>query len=528
MSSVTYIQLALAVAALYVVKRLVFDKQRKAPLPPGPKGLPILGNIKDLPPPGQPEWLHWKKLKDGYGPISSITVLGQTLVLIHDSKAAIDLMERRSTNYSSRPRLVFGFEMCGWKDTISSLPYGPRHRTARKYAYSILGTKAAVSKFYPLQEAEVRRFLFRTMNNPADVIQHIRTEAGAIILKATYDYTIEPHSRDPLVDLADAALAQFSSAVTAGAWMVDMMPFLKYMPDWVPGTDFKRTARLWHKTLMDVVDRPFTYVKQQMAQKHYHPSFVSKLLEEPGQERITPESEFIIKWSAASLYTGGADTTVSTLSCFFLAMTLFPEVQRKAQEEIDRIVGTARLPTFEDRDNLRYVEAVVTEALRWHPVAPLAIPHLTEEDDIYDGYLLPKGSLIIANSWWLLHDPKVYNEPMEFKPERFLGENAEPDARNYCYGYGRRICPGRVLADSSVFLTIASALAAFNISKATDANGKEIEPKVEFTPGIISHPVPFGCTIKPRSEVHEQLIKNVEVEYPWEESDAKALQSAQQ
>lgn len=131
----------------------------------------------------------------------------------------------------------------------------------------------------------------------------------------------------------------------------------------------------------------------------------------------------------------------------------------------------------------------------------------------------------MVNTWWLSHDPQAYPDPMAFNPERFLGENPELDSKLYCFGFGRRICPGRVLADSSVWLTIAQSLAAFNIKKALDKDGKEIEPKVEFTPGIISHPVPFQCTIKPRSKEHEDLIRKVEVDYPWEESDAKALES---
>jgi cytochrome P450 len=88
------------------------------------------------------------------------------------------------------------------------------------------------------------------------------------------------------------------------------------------------------------------------------------------------------------------------MSCFFLAMILYPEVQRKAQEEIDRVVGTRRLPSFDDRGNLPYVEAIVKEVLRWHPVAPMGLPHMTTDDIIFDGYLIPKGALIIPNIWY--------------------------------------------------------------------------------------------------------------------------------
>ena len=83
-----------------------------------------------------------------------------------------------------------------------------------------------------------------------------------------------------------------------------------------------------------------------------------------------------------------------------MAMALFPEAQRKAQEEIDRVVGTDRLPTFEDRENLPYVDALVKEALRWHPVVPMGVPHVTTEDDIYEGYFIPKGSILLPNIWY--------------------------------------------------------------------------------------------------------------------------------
>lgn len=104
----------LAVAGLlgFYLARYVVSQRNKLPLPPGPKPWPLLGNVTDLPPPGQPEWKHWLKFKDLYGPISSITVLGQTLIIIHDKEAASELMEKRAGNYSSRPYAPFADGMC--------------------------------------------------------------------------------------------------------------------------------------------------------------------------------------------------------------------------------------------------------------------------------------------------------------------------------------------------------------------------------------------------------------------------------
>jgi hypothetical protein len=116
---------------------------------------------------------------------------------------------------------------------------------------------------------------------------------------------------------------------------------------------------------------------------------------------------------------------------------------------------------------------------------------------------------------------------MTFNPDRFLdtpGHKAEPDPRNWIFGYGRRICPGRYIADNAVLMTIAQALSVFKIEKLVE-NGKTVEPEVKFEPGAVSHPVPYRTSIKPRSEKHEQLIRAAEREYPWEESDAKALET---
>ena len=96
-----------------------------------------------------------------------------------------------------------------------------------------------------------------------------------------------------------------------------------------------------------------------------------------------------------------APQTVASLQCFFLAMLVYPDVQRKAQEEIDRVIGDGQLPGFDDRDDLPYVDALVKEVLRWHPVGPLAFPHMATSDEVYRGYFIPKGALIIPNVWFV-------------------------------------------------------------------------------------------------------------------------------
>jgi len=256
--------------------------------------------------------------------------------------------------------------------------------------------------------------------------------------------------------------------------------------------------------LNNCVDIPFQFTLREMAKGAPGAApacFVTNnMTTEVNQENL--------KWSASSLFSGGADTTVSALYTFYLVMTLFPEVQQKAQEEIDRVIGDARLPTLADRDSLPYVSALHSEIYRWRPVVPIGIPHKTTTAETYGGYHIPKGSLILPNIWQMLHDPLVYSNPEKFDPERFLASRdrpAEQNPRACFFGFGRRICPGSQFTDTTVWLVISTSLAVFRISKVVE-KGVEITPEPRYTDSTICHPEKFKCSIKPRSARAEALI----------------------
>jgi cytochrome P450 len=292
----------------------------------------------------------------------------------------------------------------------------------------------------------------------------------------------------------------------------------------MPGTGFKSIARQMKDQLNQTAEQPYKFVKQQIKAGKNRTSFLSQAIQDLGMD---DKMENIHKWSAASMYLGGADTTVSALMTFFLAMMVYPEVQAKAQEELDRVMK-GQLPVSTDRERLPYIWAIVQETHRWHPVAPMAIPHASTKEDVISGYRIPKGALLLPNTWLFTHDEAVYPEPMTFRPERFIDSpdhKAEPDPRSWTFGYGRRVCPGRYVADNALFVTIAQSLAVFNIEKPVDAQGNVIEPELKFEPGVVSHPLPYKASIKPRSAAHEKIIRDAEKEYPWEESDAKELKN---
>jgi len=332
----------------------------------------------------------------------------------------------------------------------------------------------------------------------------------------TFDLQIEGLT-NPYVLNAEEVMKGFSKGIVFGSVWVDyapfMIPFMKYVPSWVPGAGYKKEADGWRAAGKFVEYTAYERVKSDLANGIGHSCVTSRLLASlpEGDARERAEAEAIIRSVAATAYFAGADSTLTTTINFFAAMVKYPEVQKKAQAEIDRVIGPNRLPDYIDRDSLPYVDAIVKEALRWHLVVN-NLAHEATEDDEYDGYFIPKGTLVIGNSWSILHDPEVYPDPEEFRPERFLDDGVNPPAPypDAAFGYGRRICPGRFFSDKELFIVIVSVLASLDISPPVDKSGNPIDIVLDHYNGFVSFPVPFECIIKPRSPKAEALIRATE------------------
>ncbi|THH28091.1 hypothetical protein EUX98_g6099 [Antrodiella citrinella] len=191
-------------------------------------------------------------------------------------------------------------------------------------------------------------------------------------------------------------------------------------------------------------------------------------------------------------------------------MVIHPGVYLKAQQEMDRVVGSTRLPESEDREDLPYLNAVIKETYRWHVAVPLGVPHATSEDDEFKGCRIPGGTMVIANLWGMSQDEEVYPDPEAFLPERFMvapGETEHMDPKTFVFGFGRRLCPGREFADSCIFLVLASIIATMDIFKPKDGAGRDITPKPVFTDGFTSRPQDFECSLVPRSRQARDLIE---------------------
>ncbi|KIJ60578.1 hypothetical protein HYDPIDRAFT_117119 [Hydnomerulius pinastri MD-312] len=472
---------------------------RRHPLPPGPKPRFFSGNVHQLP--RSEAWKVFAEWSETFkSPMVFYRIFGRNVLVLNTLKAANDLLEARSNTYSDRPMAWMYKELVNRKMAVFNISsQHPRFKVYRRLLHAGLNPRA-VRNYYEILDDERRILLRNLRSKPDDFMAHLRRVAGGIILKVTYGWAVVDQE-DRFVSLMEQSFAMSVEIMKPGRWFVDVFPFLRFIPSWFPGAGFKRQAAVWREQMSELDRKPYAWAKAQLESGDYVPSFTSQHLSPEDGHTLSSDEEDIIKWCSAALYAGGADTTVSALASFILLMSLYPDAQRHAQAEIDEAVGKNRLPTWVDEESLPYVSSVVKEVLRFSPVARLGLPHRVLSEDVYHGYRIPRGSTVVANIWAITHDPGLYPDPITFNPSRFLstpGKPPQPDPRKIVFGFGRRVCPGAHFAEVSLFLNIASILATFDISKAVDDQGREVDPVVEYTNGVTSHPLPFPCMIVPR------------------------------
>ncbi|KAG9316837.1 cytochrome P450 [Chiua virens] len=478
------------------------DSQR---LPPGPPPTPVLGNVRGID--TRYPWKSYAKWGEEYGGIIYTRLLTQEIIVINSEKIAQELLDRRSYNYSSRPAsLIPVNELLGTEFSSIFLPYGDRWRLHRRFFHQAFHLNAAPS-FRPSQMRKAHDLIMRLVSKPHDFRAHIQTLSTSTIMSLVYDYNASGVD-DPIVAhverATNIAVKELRPELAA---VIAAFPLLRYLPEWFPGANFKRSALISRKSITQWVDAPFEYVKRSMAAGTAAPSMVSDALlrihDRAGTEAEAAVLENAVKEACASAYAAASETTCTTLLVFLLAMIVYPDVQARAQAEIDSVIGEGleRLPHWKDRSSLPYVEAIVKETLRWHPAVPLGIPHATVDDDVYEGYYIPKGATVLVNAWAMSQDPIKFPEPEKFKPERFIHENSQSvDELSFAFGFGRRICVGRHVADASLWISIVSLLAVFRFEAPPSWDPGPDGINVKWTEGITTHPEDLPCVVKPRHE----------------------------
>jgi len=386
-------------------------------------------------------------------------------------------------------------------------PYGDRWRLLRRILAQEYNKEGSAKTTY-VQERHAQSMLYHLLKDPESYIECARSFSSGVIMETSYGLQVQPRN-DPYVALVETAVAGLTEALVPGAFLVDIFPLMRHIPSWFPGASFMRKANKWEKELEDSCKTPYDVTCDEYGTKNEKPSLVNDWLQrasaDPDNEEIK-EAIDAVRHATGAAMLAGYETTSSAILNFVYLMLANPKSQRKAQEELDRVIGHHRLPQYSDRDNLPYVTAVVKEVLRWFPNAPMGIPHCALEEDVYKGMRIPKGSLLLTNIWGMVRDKEVYGpDPEVFRPERHLDPNTR-DPSQIVFGFGRRICPGRYLAEKSLMIVCASILHVFTIGKAFNEDGSEASFVPRWKPGIAVHIEPFPCTIIPRFPEAEALI----------------------
>lgn len=494
------------ICAVIVTLRLIFRTRvpKGLKLPPGPRGEFLIGNLRDVP--SHHEWVTYSEWHKKYGDLVYLNVLGTSLLYVNSAEMAYELFEKRSSIYSDRP-IVPMLDLTGFSWAFSLMPYGERWRKHRHAFHQRLNS-TVFTRYTPVQTKHTRELLKQLHKSSNDWQLHIRHSIGAVIMEITYGIDILPEN-DPYIRTAEFTVGLVGTISGPGSYLVNTIPALKHLPDWFPGAGFQKKAKVWKKTVVDMPTVPFQFVKKELAAGTAKQSLTATLLEEAyantENEKVSEDEEELIRNLAGVAYGAGADTTASTLEIFIFAMILYPEAQLIAQKELDSVIGPNRLPSFEDRCDLPYVVALCKEVLRWHPLTTTAFPHRLTQDDIVGDYFIPAGTMILGNAWGILHSEATYGpDTMAFKPERFLHGMKDPAA---AFGFGRRACPGRTLAENGLFIAIASILRVFKIVLPHGASPPDSNA---FRPGFLSFPEPFKCSFVPRSAAGEALINQLQ------------------
>ncbi|EEU40253.1 uncharacterized protein NECHADRAFT_33767 [Fusarium vanettenii 77-13-4] len=507
------IELAIVLAVMWFA--LVHRRtQPTLPLPPGPPAEFLLGHTRLIPKENTAAtYARWSREYDS--DIIHVKSLGRSIVVLNSVEAARDVLEKKGANFCDRPRFTL-LEVMGWGKTLTFLPYGRRWQMHRRLLQTSF-SNTNVRQWHKLQITEARRTVRNMMGKPSSWETSLRRLAVAIVLQVSYGTEV-PKDDDPYIQIANNAMYATGNGGAPANSIVDLIPLARHLPDWIVRDWSLRFARQWRWAIQKLHDVPFAAAQSEHLLRQYRRN------EENGQEQEWSLDD--IKGAAGAVFIAGADTTWATCVIFILNMVLHPEIQEKARSQLDSVIGPDRLPNFSDRASLPYIEHIVQEIYRWSPLAPLGIPHKSLQDDVYQGMFIPKvpalhrlrgtweslissRTVVYANAHAMAHDERIYRAPHDFNPDRYEplvnGGAGEPFPVGN-FGFGRRVCVGRFLADNSVWIMVATMLATLEFRKKMGPDGSPIEPRVQFTNGGTCHPEHFECDIRPRSHKAAELI----------------------
>ncbi|KAL5356661.1 cytochrome P450 [Aspergillus floccosus] len=446
-------------------------RKHDRPLPPGPRPIPLLGNLH------QQSWSEpWKTYREWhqmYGPLVSFKIGPYQVISVGTHQVAKDLLERRGAIYSSRPESAWSqFMTKGQQPVFQS--YNNSWKLMHKLQMPLLST-TAVNAYLPLLDLETKQLLHGLV--PPD-----RRGVNSV-------FAVSFHEIKTIID-------GFFKDIHWTYILLDLIPGVKYMPSWM--IKFKQVSDAFYKNAVRTFNRVFSRTIN--IQKW---TWVRAVMTHRDAQKTTWEQ---ICFALGELWTAMSVTTPVMLMVFTRLSLLNRDKFLQLQQEVDSVCGPDRLPSPEVVEHLPYLNAYIQEMLRFDTLVPLGFLRSVDKDDEYMGYRIPANTIIIPNTWCLDHDETIYPDQYNFHPERWL---ADPNLPLGAFGFGRRKCPGRFLATRSMQLAIARIAWAFNIVW----NADPIPTSPRYV-GFILRPRDFLGVFQPRSLERREVI-----EQEWSDSE---------
>ncbi|PVF92510.1 cytochrome P450 [Serendipita vermifera] len=500
----SYVELAgvgvVAASMLYVCKRAFSGPKEKRVYPPGPPKDPLIGNLRQFP---KDNWWQvfsgWQK---EYGDLIFLDLPGMPFIVVNSLDMAHELMSKRASAIAGRKVGYMAKTLMGWDWSVGFRQADETHQTIRKMLRTGIGPQR-VGSHDPLIERTAIKWLLTIQDFKGDPVKEISQSCGEIIISVAYGQRMWQDHGEELLALNKDAMGIFDKTFDR-FWFVDIFPWMRFIPSWMPGAEFRRRGIYSTQLATRIRKWPYAESVRLFNEGKLGHSLVNDLLEEYGVSEEAQDGLGLMYFSMTGV-----------IEIFLATMLMFPEVAKKIQDEITEVIGNGRLPSVKDRARLPYAEAVWREVLRWNPAVPIGIPHVNNNDEFIDGYFIPKGTQIQANIGYMLNDPRIWGDPEVFRPERHLvsGHESSSPLPNPCtliFGFGMRICPGMYLADRVTFHFAIKALSLYNI---LPLKGKERPhpSSMEYSRGIVRFPQNFECQFVPRNEKAREILSSLSV-----------------
>ncbi|KAK4661191.1 uncharacterized protein QC763_704450 [Podospora pseudopauciseta] len=520
------------VVALVAVHRYLNRQKLPAgvrPLP-GPRGIPFIGRVHDIP--ENASWLKFYEWSKEYGAIYQMEIFGTVHVWISSEKVAHDLLSKRALIYSDRPTIPNLPDNRTSGDYLALLGRTETWKRQRKLCNHLMHTSALASLHsYPTRERD--RFLYLMGSDPSKYLEWIEQFTSRTVSRLSWG------TAKPAQILRHTTFGLLQTISPSGA-LPNIISFLQHVPLALSPWKKKEAAR--HALEDRLFKANIDFVRRSLESGRGEESFVGTFMKSQLPAEGKDEKERL-KWGdqeeamhvVGLMAIAGALTIGSPIQSYILAMCHYPEAQKALQEEIDRVCE-GRCPQWEDREKLPMLRAVVKEVIRWRPPVPTGIPHAIEKDDVYEGYLIPKGATIHALEWGITRDEETYPCADEFLPARWVDPayptfkeplTQYPNLNGFSqFGFGRRTCQGIPIVEQDLFLSMGGMAWAFDIRKKVDpVTGKFIPVHWnDYTPLLIAKPCKFDFDAIPRQEGRmEELRQMFDSAREEEEQQDKAI-----